>query len=138
MTSQAKGAFEVKTTPQTWSESSGVSVSDHSLGRFLLDKHYHGDLEGTGEGQMLTAGSPQKGSAAYVAVERVTGALQGRTGSFNLTHVGTMNRGALQLSVVIVPDSGTGELQGIAGTLEIKIADGKHSYELNYTLATVQ
>lgn len=138
MTSQAKGTFEVKTTPQTWSESSGGSVSDHSLGRFLLDKHYHGDLEGTGEGQMLTAGSAEKGSAAYVAIERVTGALHGRTGTFTLTHNGTMNRGTLQLSVVIVPDSGTGELQGVAGAMEIKIAEGKHSYELSYTLATVQ
>lgn len=138
MTSQAKGAFEVKATPLAWNESAAGSVSEHSLGRFLLDKHYHGDLEGTGEGQMLTAGSAEKGSAAYVAIERVAGTLQGRNGTFSLTHSGTMNRGALQLSVSIVPDSGTGELQGIAGTLEIKITEGKHNYELNYTLATVQ
>jgi LDH2 family malate/lactate/ureidoglycolate dehydrogenase len=138
MNLQAKGAFTVKTTPQAWSETPQGSVSDHSLGRFLLDKQYHGDLEGTAEGQMLTAGSPQKGSAAYVAVERVTGTLQGRKGSFMLTHSGTMNKGDLHLLITIVPDSGTDELAGIAGTLTIQIVDGKHNYELAYTLSTMQ
>jgi hypothetical protein len=134
----AKGPFSVKTTPQAWSESSQGSVSDHSMGRFLLDKQYQGDLEASAEGQMLTAGDPQKGSAAYVAVERVNGTLEGRKGTFLLTHSGTMNKGALQLAISIVPDSGTGELQGIAGTLAIQIVDGKHNYQLDYTLATLQ
>jgi len=138
MNQQAKGEFTVKTTPQAWSESSQGAVTDHSLGRFLLDKQYHGDLEATAEGQMLTAGSPQKGSAAYVAVERVNGTLQGRKGSFMLTHSGTMNKGDLHLLITIVPDSGAEELAGIAGTLSIQIADGKHHYELAYTLATIQ
>jgi hypothetical protein len=138
VTTQAKGPFSVKTTPQAWSESSQGSVTDHALGRFLLDKQYHGDLEATGEGQMLTAGSPDKGSAAYVAVERVNGTLHGRTGTFLLTHSGTMNKGARQLLITIVPDSGTGDLTGISGTMDIQIVDGKHNYQLNYTLVTLQ
>jgi hypothetical protein len=138
MNLQAKGAFTVKTTPQAWSEGEQGSVTDHSLGRFLLDKQYHGGLEATAEGQMLTAGSPQKGSAAYVAVERVNGTLGGRKGSFMLTHSGTMNKGDLQLLITVVPDSGTDELAGMSGTLSIQIVDGKHNYELAYSLSTMQ
>jgi LDH2 family malate/lactate/ureidoglycolate dehydrogenase len=138
MTLQAKGSFDVKTTPQAWSESAQGAVTDHSLGRFLLDKQYHGELEATAEGQMLTAGSPAKGSAAYVAVERVSGTLSGRKGTFMLTHSGTMHKGDLHLLITIVPDSGTDELAGIAGTLSIQIVDGKHNYELAYTLTTIQ
>jgi len=101
----------------------------------LLDKHYHGDLEGTGKGQMLTAGTSVKGSGAYVAIEKVTGTLQGHTGTFVLQHTGIMNNNAPQLTISVVPDSGTGQLAGIAGKMTIKIApDGKHSYEFEYTL----
>ncbi|MGH9591858.1 MAG: DUF3224 domain-containing protein, partial [Bryobacteraceae bacterium] len=89
-------------------------------------------------GQMLTAGTDVKGSAGYVAIERVTGTLQGRTGSFTLQHSGTMAHGALQLLITVVPDSGTGQLTGIAGTFNIQIADGKHSYVFDYTLPANQ
>src|SRR5580698_5077962 len=121
MATQAKGTFEVKMTPQTWSE----SPTDNSLGRFLLDKQYHGDLEAISQGQMLSAGTAEKGSAGYVAIEKVAGTLHGRTGSFALQHSGIMNRGVPQLTITIVPDSGAGELQGVAGTLTLEIADGK-------------
>ena len=99
-----------------------------------IDKQFHGDLEGAGKGEMLSAGTVVKGSAGYVAIERVTGKLQGRSGSFVLQHTGTMTRGVPQLSVTVVPDSGTGELTGIAGKLNIIIADGKHSFDFEYTL----
>ena len=100
-----------------------------------IDKQFHGDLEGTSKGQMLSAMGSIKGSAGYVAMERVTGTLKGRSGSFVLQHSGTMTRGEPRLVVSVVPDSGTAELVGLAGTLTIKIADGKHSYEFEYTLA---
>ena len=135
MTTNATGTFTVKMTPQTWSESS----VDHTLGRFLLDKQYHGDLEATGDGQMLAAGDGKPGSSGvYVAIERVTGSLHGRTGSFILVHNGIMNRGVPSLTISVSPDSGSGELTGIGGTMNIIIADGKHSYEFAYTLATIQ
>ena len=135
MTTNATGIFTVKTTPQTWSESS----VDHTLGRFLLDKQYHGDLEATGDGQMLAAGDGKPGSSGvYVAIERVTGSLHGRKGSFILVHNGIMNRGVPSLTISVSPDSGSGELTGIGGTMNIIIADGKHSYEFAYTLATIQ
>jgi hypothetical protein len=100
----------------------------------LLDKTYSGDLVGTGKGEMLIAGTAVKGSAGYVAIERVNGTLGGRNGSFVLQHTGTMNRGVPQLSVAVVPDSGTGELAGLAGTLAIIIQGGKHRYDFDYTL----
>jgi hypothetical protein len=128
---QAKGTFEPTVTP----EGPEDKVEWSTLGRWSLTKKYHGDLEGTSEGQMLAAGTNVKGSAGYVAMERVTGALNGRQGSFVLQHSGTMAHGALQLSVIVVPDSGTGELAGIAGTMTIKIeAGGKHFYEFAYSL----
>jgi LDH2 family malate/lactate/ureidoglycolate dehydrogenase len=138
MNLKAKGEFTVKTTPRPWSEDAQGAVSDHALGRFLLDKQYHGDLDATAEGQMLTAGSPQKGSAAYVAVERVSGTLSGRKGTFMLTHNGTMHNGDLKLLIEVVPDSGTDELAGISGNFAIIITDSKHNYELTYTLTTIQ
>jgi hypothetical protein len=135
MEQQAKGGFDVKMTPQSWSDSS----ASHGLGRFMLDKQYHGDLEATGEGQMLTAGEGKPGSSGvYVAIEKVTGKLQGRDGSFVLYHVGIMNRGVPELKISVVPDSGTGELQGLAGAVTIEIANGKHSYDFAYTITTVQ
>jgi hypothetical protein len=105
------------------------------LGRMSLEKSFHGDLEGAGKGAMLTAGTSVQGSAGYVAIERVSGTLHGRRGTFALQHTGTMNRGEPQLSITVVPDSGTGELAGLAGKLAITVADGKHSYDLEYTLS---
>lgn len=131
MTAHASGTFEVKMTPQ----SPGDKAAGATVGRFSLDKQFHGDLEGTSKGEMLAVGTAVEGSAGYVAMEQVTGTLNGRSGTFALQHTGTMNRGAAQLSVTVVPDSGTGQLVGLAGRMEIKIADGKHSYDFDYTLA---
>ena len=130
MTKHATGTFDVKATPEPPEDKAEGST----LGRFSLAKQIHGDLEGTSTGQMLTAGTDVKGSAGYVAIERVTGTLNGRKGSFVLQHSGTMNRRAFQLSITVVPDSGTGELAGLAGKMAIIIADGKHSYDFEYAL----
>ena len=123
----AVGTFEVKLTPQDDKGAEG-------LGRMTIEKQIQGDFEGTSVGQMLTSMTKVKGSAVYVAVERMSGTLQGRKGSFDLHHVGIMNRGAQQLTIKVVPDSGTDQLTGITGTMTIKIADGKHSYEFDYSL----
>lgn len=128
ITMQAKGTFDVKVVPQE------DKSADPTLSRMSIDKQFHGDLEGTSKGQMLSAGTEVKGSAGYVAIERVTGTLAGRSGSFTLQHSGTMDRGAPQLTITVVPDSGTGQLTGIAGRLMIRIAEGKHFYEFEYTL----
>ena len=132
MANNASGPFDVKLKPQPLAE----TVADSGLGRMALDKQFHGDLEATSVGEMLTAMSTSvQGSGAYVAVERVTGNLQGRSGSFALYHIGVMNRGVPQLTITVVPDSGTGELTGIAGKLNIRIeSDGKHLYDLEYEL----
>ncbi len=130
MSTHASGTFEVKLNPQAPDETNG----DPTLGRMTIDKQFHGDLEGTSKGQMLTAGTEVKGSAGYVAMERVTGTLHGRSGGFALQHSGTMTRGVPQLSIAVVPDSGTGQLVGLTGTLTINIVDGKHSYAFEYTL----
>ena len=131
MNHHAAGLFDVSLQPQPWTEAAAPGVT---LGRMLLDKHYHGELEAHAQGQMLSAVSAVKGSAGYVAIEVVTGTLQGRSGSFALQHRGVMTRGAPELSVSVVPDSGTGELTGLAGSLLIRIAEGKHHYEFDYTL----
>jgi len=131
MTTHGSGPFEAKLNP----ESPEDKVGDPTVGRMSIDKQFHGDLEATSKGQMLTAMTDVKGSAGYVAMERVTGTLRGRSGSFALQHSGTMTRGVPQLSVTVVPDSGTGQLAGIAGKMEIKIAEGKHSYDFEYTIA---
>jgi len=130
VTTNATGTFEVKVTPQP----SDDKTDDATLGRMTIDKQIHGDLEATSKGQMLTAGTSVKGSAGYVAIERVSGTLHGRTGTFILQHTGTMTRGALQLSITVVPDSGTGQLTGLNGKMDIQIADGKHSYDFAYAL----
>ena len=104
------------------------------LGRLSIDKQFHGDLEATTVGEMLSAGTATTGSAGYVAIERVTGSLHGRAGTFVLMHTGLMNRGVPQLTVTVVPDSGTGELTGLAGELRIINIEGRHAYELDYTL----
>jgi hypothetical protein len=126
----ATGTFDVKLAPQ----GSGDTAEGTSLGRMSIDKQFHGDVEGTGKGEMLTAGTPVNGSAGYVAIERVTGTLGGKRGSFILQHTGTMTRGAPSLSITVVPDSGTGELVGLTGTFSIDMSNGKHSYVLEYTL----
>jgi hypothetical protein len=129
MPNHAAGPFDVKITAQD------DKSEDPLLGRMTIDKQYHGDLEATGKGQMLTAGTAVKGSGAYVAIEKVDGTLHGRTGTFLLQHAGTMTQGAPQLVISVVPDSGTGQLAGIAGKMAIKIAEGgKHSYDFEYTL----
>lgn len=130
MITHATGPFEVKLSPQALHDKSGTET----LGRFSVDKQYHGDLEATGKGEMLTAGTSVKGSAGYVAVERVAGTLHRRSGTFVLQHSGTMTRGAPQLNITVVPDSGTGQLLGLAGNLSIKITEGKHSYDFEYEL----
>src|SRR5580658_2270068 len=99
-----------------------------------IDKQFHGDLDATSKGEMLAAGTPAKGSGGYVAMERVSGSLKGRSGTFVLQHNGTMSNGVYQLNVVVVPDSGTGQLAGLTGTMNIILKDGKHSYDFTYTL----
>ena len=131
MTSRATGTFEVKLSPQAPEEAAGGAA----IGRMLIDKQFHGDLEAVSKGQMLAAGTAVQGSAGYVAIEQVSGTLEGRAGTFVLQHSGTMDRGTPQLSVTVVPDSGTGELAGLVGRMNIIIAEGKHSYEFDYTLA---
>ena len=126
----ASGTFEVKLTPQPLADSNDAAT----LGRMAIDKQFHGDLEATSKGEMLMASTEVKGSAGYVAIERVKGTLHGRKGSFVLQHSGTMTRGAPQLLVTVVPDSGTDELVGLAGKLMITITDGKHFYDFEYTL----
>lgn len=129
MTKRASGTFEVKLSPQAPDDK-----SEASIGRMLLDKQFHGDLEGTSKGQMLAHSTATQGSAGYVAIEQVTGTLQGRTGTFVLQHSGTMNRNTPNLTITVVPDSGTGQLQGLAGKMDIQIEGGKHSYVFEYTL----
>jgi Protein of unknown function (DUF3224) len=130
MTTRASGTFDVNLSPQAPDDKSDNSA----VGRLLIDKQFHGDLEAISKGQMLAAMTAVEGSAGYVAIEQVSGTLHGRTGTFVLQHSGTMNRGTPQLTVAVVPDSGTGELSGLAGKLEIKIANGKHSYEFEYCI----
>ena len=124
---QAQGTFEVKTTPVALDEQAGEAT----LGRFSLDKQFQGDLEGTGKGEMLTAGRVE-GSAGYVAIERVTGRLHGRPGAFVLQHTGTMSASGLELSITVVPETGTGELRGLRGKMAITVVEGEHRYEFEY------
>jgi hypothetical protein len=130
MAERATGPFDVKLSPQTAYNTDPTAL----LGRMSIDKEFHGDLEAKSKGEMLTAGSTIQGSAAYVAVERVTGTLKGKRGSFALQHMGTMTRGTPALAISIVPDSATDELEGLKGTMSIDISNGKHSYVLDYTL----
>lgn len=130
MSAVAKGSFTVALKPQ----GEPASIEGVSLGRISLDKRYEGDLTATGEGEMLTALTPIKGSAGYVAVERVTGTLHGRSGSFVLQHSGTMDQGAQQLSITVVPGSGTGALAGITGIFRLTIIEDRHLYEFEYSL----
>ena len=129
MSEMAKGTFEVKVTPVA-----ADTGDDSGIGRLTLDKKFSGDLEGTSRGQMLGFRSATEGSGGYVAQERVTGKLSGRSGSFVLQHIGTMRGSAPDMSVTVVPDSGAGELTGISGTMTIIIAGGKHNYEFAYSV----
>ncbi len=128
---RATGPFDVSLKPLPIDSEPG----SESLGRMSIEKQFRGDLEGTSKGQMLSGGTAIKNSAAYVAIERVSGSLKGRKGSFILQHTGLMNRGAPSLTITIVPDSGTDQLEGLKGTMTINIEAGKHSYQLDYTLA---
>jgi hypothetical protein len=130
MNARATGTFVVTLKPLAFEGQPEGST----LGRLSIDKQIAGDLEATTAGQMLSAMTGTKGSAGYVALERVDGTLHGRRGSFVLQHTGTMQRGTPSLSVSVVPDSGTGALEGLAGTFDIIVADGAHRYEFNYSL----
>jgi hypothetical protein len=130
MTNHAVGTFEVKLVPQEPDDKAEGST----LARMSIDKQFHGDLEATSKGQMLTVVTDVKGSAGYVAIERISGSLHGRRGTFVLQHSGMLTRGAQQQSVTVVPDSGTGQLVGLVGKMTGTITDGKHFYEFDYTL----
>ncbi len=129
-TTRASGTFDVKLVPQPLADKD----ADATLGRMSIDKVFHGDLEGASKGEMLSAFTNVKDSAGYVAIERVSGTLHGRSGTFVLQHSATMTKGAQQLTITVVPDSGTGQLAGLAGKMAIEIANGKHSYVFEYTL----
>jgi hypothetical protein len=128
MTNHATGTFEVKMTPQD------DKSEDKTMGRMTVAKQWQGDLEGTSKGQMLSGGDVSTGSAGYVAIEKFSGTLKGRKGTFILQHSGTMTKGVGQLTITVVPDSGTDELAGISGKLSIKIENGKHFYDFEYSL----
>jgi len=128
MTNRASGTFEVNLTPQD--DGPGAVV-----GRMTIKKQFQGDIEGTSEGVMLMASSGVAGSAGYVAIEKVTGKVGGRSGSFYLQHNGIMTRGAGQLAISVIPDTGSEELVGLSGTMNIIIADGRHSYEFDYSIS---
>jgi hypothetical protein len=127
VTQHAHGTFTVKVAPLTPAPAEG-------LGRFSIDKQMTGDLEATTKGEMFTGGDPKAGVAGYVAIEVVTGTLAGKHGSFALQHFATMDANGPKMNVIVVPGSGTGELKGIAGTFSIRIENGQHFYDLDYTL----
>jgi hypothetical protein len=129
MTEHAKGTFDVALKPlEPYNTEEGASI-----GRMSLDKIFHGDLEAVGKGEMLTAMTDIQNSAGYVAVERIAGTLNGRKGTFAVLHRGIMTRGAPELIITVVPDSGTDELTGLSGTMTITITEGKHIYDFEYT-----
>ena len=131
MTIKASGTFEVKMSPLELHNQAEVTT----LGRLALDKEFNGDLQASSHGEMLTGGNPASGSAGYVAIELVNGTLHGRSGTFILQHNGVMAKGAGDLTVIVVPDSGTGELTGLSGKLTITQESGQHFYALEYDLA---
>jgi Protein of unknown function (DUF3224) len=130
VTHRATGPFDVTLAPLPLADAS----ADATLGRRSIDKRFHGDLDATSRGEMLSASTAVQGSAGYVAIERVEGTLAGRAGTFVLMHTGVMTRGAPELRIVVVPDSGTGALAGLAGTMSIAIDGGRHAYTFDYTL----
>lgn len=130
MTMRATGTFEVQMRPQSEPD----EASGTELGSLSLEKRFYGELDGVGKGAMLTAMTAVDGSAGYVAIERVTGTLNGRQGSFVFQHTGIMNRGVQQLSITVVPDSGSGQLSGLSGEFSLEIVNGQHVYTFDYTL----
>jgi Protein of unknown function (DUF3224) len=130
MNLHAEGRFDVKNSPLAPDN----TTAGTGIGRFALDKQYHGDLEATGKGVMLGSGNPAEGTAGYVALEQVTGTLQGRSGSFALQHFGVMQPGSFELNVRVVPGSGSGQLAGIGGAFTFTNSSGIHSYTIDYTL----
>ncbi len=131
MTAQATGPFEIKMAPlDTYNQAEGAGIA-----RFSIDKEYSGDIEATSQGEMVSAGSPQEGRAGYVAMERVTGTLAGRQGSFVLQHSSTMDGDRQSQSIAVVPGTTTGELTGLTGTMRILNEAGAHSYEFDYSLS---
>jgi hypothetical protein len=133
MTGHATGTFEVKVVPQGADDQSKLAA----VSRMSIDKQFHGGLEGTSRVEGLTAGTDVKGSAVYVAIEQFTGTLAGHKGGFLLHHTGLMTRGAPHLTVSVVPDSGTGQLVGLMGEMNVTITDGKHSYDFAYALPEI-
>ncbi len=130
MTNRARGTFEVTMdTREPDDKSDGTTFA-----RMSINKHFRGDLDATSRGQMLSAVTSVEGSAGYVALERVVGLLQGLRGTFALQHVGVMTRGAPQLTIRVVPDSGTDQLVGLMGTMTITVENGQHSYDFEYTI----
>jgi hypothetical protein len=127
---RAAGTFQVKLAPQPLHEEG----ADPALARLAIDKRFEGDLAATSRGEMLSARGDVDGSAAYVAIEKVRGTLHGRSGTFVLRHAGTMTRGAPELSIAVVPDSGTDQLAGLTGSIDIRIEDGNHFYTFDYSL----
>ncbi|MBI5646542.1 MAG: DUF3224 domain-containing protein [Ignavibacteriae bacterium] len=127
----SRGNFEVTLAPLEGYSTGGDGIR---LGRMSIDKQFHGGLEAVSKGEMLSAISSVKGSAGYVAIEQVTGTLEGRAGSFVLQHFGTLNRGIDRLVLEVVPDSGTGQLSGLSGSMAIIIDGGRHSYQFDYEL----
>ena len=125
----AKGKFEVKMQPL---EAYASGKAGATLGRMSIDKTFSGDLEAVSQGEMLSAMTAVQGSAGYVAIEQVEGTLAGKTGTFILQHFGTLEKGADRLVLEVVPDSGTGELVGLAGTMQIIIEEGQHFYAFDY------
>lgn len=134
MSTHVSGRFSITMTPAATPQRSGRTA----LGRMLIEKAYTGALAATASGEMLSAVTDTKGAAGYVAIEAITGVLQGRQGSFVVRHAGTMADGKQELSIVIVPHSGTGQLAGIRGTMAIRIEAGQHFYDLDYTLPDAQ
>jgi Protein of unknown function (DUF3224) len=127
MTQHAHGTFTVKIQPLTPAPAEGLS-------RYSIDKEIHGDLEATTKGEMFGGGDPKQGAAGYVAIEVVSGILSGKHGSFALQHLATMDKSAMKMQVVVVPGSGTGDLKDISGIFTIKIENGQHFYDFEYTL----
>jgi hypothetical protein len=134
VTTRATGTFDVKLNPLA----NDADPDGSTLSRLSIDKVFKGDIDGTSKGEMLSAGTQTKGSAGYVAMERVTATVHGKRGTFVLQHSASMTRGTPLLSITVVPDSGTGELAGLTGTLAIIIESGKHSYQFEYSLNGVE
>ncbi|WP_133405598.1 DUF3224 domain-containing protein [Parashewanella tropica] len=125
------GKFDVSLKPV---DTHATGINGNNLARMTLDKTFHGELSAESKGEMLSAMTSVQGSAGYVAIEQVVGSLQGKKGTFVLQHFGTMNGGKDRLILEVVPSSGTGELVGLSGQMSIRIDNGQHFYEFEYSL----